>query len=111
MTIKMTTVSTALSFMVLLPMRWRRKQLASLRFLVDGEDLTGADARLTQMAIERRLAVSLLSRAAFHGQADITSLLEVPAPFGGADHGTKCSCWCARRDLLRLHLPRVPVLV
>lgn len=103
MTIKMTVVLIALSSMPLLPMRWHRKQLASLQFLVDGEDLTGADARLTQMAIERRLAVSLLSRAAFHGQADITSLLEVPAPVCRADQGIKCSFWCANRLLLRSH--------
>ncbi len=43
---------------------------------MNGEDLTGADARLTQAVIERELSVGLLSRAAFHGQADITSLLE-----------------------------------
>lgn len=59
-----------------------RKALASLRFELDGEDMTGADARLTQAEIERRLAVGLLARASFHGQADITALLEVllPAP-------------------------------
>lgn len=60
---------------------WRRKALAGLTFQMDGEDLTGADARLTQAAIERRLAVGLLARASFHGQADITSLLEVYLPF------------------------------
>ncbi|BDA43191.1 hypothetical protein COCOBI_04-2030 [Coccomyxa sp. Obi] len=54
----------------------RRKALATLRFELDGEDLTGADARLTQATIERRLAVGLLARASFHGQADITALLE-----------------------------------
>ncbi len=47
-----------------------------MRFELNGEDLTGADARLTQAVIERELSVGLLSRAAFHGQADITSLLE-----------------------------------
>ncbi len=58
-----------------------RKALAGLRFELDGEDLTGADSRLTQAQIERRLAVGLLARASFHGQADITSLLEVrPSP-------------------------------
>jgi hypothetical protein len=59
---------------------WRRKALASLRFELDGQDRTGADARLTQRAIEQHLAVGLLSRAAFHGQADVTSLLEVSRP-------------------------------
>ncbi|KAK9914871.1 hypothetical protein WJX75_001641 [Coccomyxa subellipsoidea] len=54
----------------------RRKALAGLTFQLDGEDLTGADARLTQAQIERRLAIGLLARASFHGQADITSLLE-----------------------------------
>ena len=54
----------------------RRKALAGLRFELGGEDRTGADARLTQALIERELRVGLLSRAAFHGQADITSLLE-----------------------------------
>ena len=55
----------------------RRKALAGLRFELGGEDRTGADARLTQALIEAELRVGLLSRAAFHGQADITSLLEV----------------------------------
>ena len=54
----------------------RRKALAGLRFELGGEDRTGADARLTQALIEAQLRVGLLSRAAFHGQADITSLLE-----------------------------------
>jgi hypothetical protein len=59
-----------------------RKGLAGLRFELGGEDLTGADAHLTQAAIESRLAVGLLSRACFHGQADITALLEAgPCPF------------------------------
>jgi hypothetical protein len=57
-----------------------RKALAGLTFQLDGEDLTGADARLTQAQIERRLAIGLLARASFHGQADITSLLEVCLP-------------------------------
>jgi hypothetical protein len=59
-----------------------RKALAALRFELDGADLTGADARLTQALIERELSVGLLSRAAFHGQADITSLLEVRGQCG-----------------------------
>lgn len=33
-------------------------------------------AWMTQAAIEQRLAASLLARAAFHGQTDITGLLE-----------------------------------
>ena len=58
-----------------------RKGLAGLRFELGGEDLTGADARLTQAAIESRLAVGLLARACFHGQADITALLEAGCRF------------------------------
>ena len=54
----------------------RRKALVGLRFELGGEDRTGADARLTQALIEQELRVGLLSRAVFHGQADITSLLE-----------------------------------
>lgn len=57
----------------------RRKGLAALRFEAGGEDCTGADARLTQAALEARLGVGLLSRAAFHGQADITAMLEARA--------------------------------
>ena len=73
-----------------------RRALASLRFEVDGEDLTGADARLTQAAIERQLAVGLLARASFHGQADITALLEVPLP---------CPCDPAKTVLQRTAWP------
>ena len=50
--------------------------MAGLRLELNGEDMTGADSRLTQALIEEKLSVNLLSRAAFHGQADITSLLE-----------------------------------
>lgn len=54
-----------------------RKKLAKLTLEVAGEDLTKAEARLTQAAIEEHLAVNLLARVAFHGQTDITALLEV----------------------------------
>ncbi|KAK9831419.1 hypothetical protein WJX81_003210 [Elliptochloris bilobata] len=54
----------------------RRKQLARLTFELGGTDCTGADARLTQAAIEARLAASMLARVAFHGQADVNGLLE-----------------------------------
>ncbi|KAK9830414.1 hypothetical protein WJX72_011641 [[Myrmecia] bisecta] len=53
-----------------------RKKLMALKFEVAGEDLTKADARLTQAEIERVLAADLLTRVVFHGQADATSLLE-----------------------------------
>ena len=54
-----------------------RKKLAQLSLEIGGEDLTKADARLTQATIEEHLAVDLLARVAFHGQSDITALLEV----------------------------------
>ncbi|KAK9831282.1 hypothetical protein WJX74_010231 [Apatococcus lobatus] len=54
----------------------RRKKLAKLTLKIAGEDLTKAEARLTQAAIEEHLAVDLLARVAFHGQSDITALLE-----------------------------------
>ena len=44
--------------------------------------MTKAEARLTQAAIEEHLAVDLLARVAFHGQTDITALLEVQLPPG-----------------------------
>ena len=73
----------------------RRKALAGLRFELDGKDLTGADARLTQAAIERELSVGLLSRAAFHGQADITSLLEARLLLSWAPHAVTCRLFLA----------------
>lgn len=78
-----------------------RKSLATLRFEVDGEDLTGADARLTQAAIERRLAVGLLARASFHGQADITALLEVPSRAPCDAVHSAVSSYCLRIRLTR----------
>jgi len=53
-----------------------RKKLLRLRLKVDGEDLTGADARLTQATIDSLLGAPLISRASFLGQADAMSLLE-----------------------------------
>ncbi len=53
-----------------------RKKLAKLTLAIGGQDLTKADARMTQAAIEEHLAVDLLARVAFHGQNDVTALLE-----------------------------------
>lgn len=49
----------------------------ALKFDFDGEDLTRLEQRLTQAEIDRVLGSDLLVRAAFHGQADVTALLEV----------------------------------
>ena len=54
-----------------------RRGLARLRFELGGEDISGAEARITRDLLERHLAVSLLGRAVFHGQADLHALLEV----------------------------------
>ncbi|KAL0029555.1 hypothetical protein WJX79_003952 [Trebouxia sp. C0005] len=48
----------------------------ALKFDFDGEDLTRLEQRLTQAEIDRVLGSDLLVRAAFHGQADVTALLE-----------------------------------
>ena len=53
-----------------------RKKLLRLRLRVGGEDLTGADARLTQATVDSLLGAPLISRASFLGQADAMSLLE-----------------------------------
>ena len=45
-----------------------------------GEDLTGAEARLTQAEMDRVLGCQLLTRVVFHSQADIAGLLEVSKP-------------------------------
>ena len=45
--------------------------------MLDGEDMTGADSKLTQASMERYLACSLLTRVVFHSQSDIAGLLEV----------------------------------
>ena len=57
-----------------------RRGLASLRFTHAGEDLTGAEARLTQAEMDRVLGCQLLTRVVFHSQADIAGLLEVSKP-------------------------------
>ncbi len=49
----------------------------ALKFEYDGEDLTCLEQRLTQAEIDRILGSDLLVRAIFHGQADVTALLEV----------------------------------
>lgn len=49
----------------------------ALRFEYGGEDLTRLEQRLTQAEIDRVLGSDLLVRAVFHGQADVTALLEV----------------------------------
>ncbi len=50
----------------------------ALKFEYGGEDLTRLEQRLTQAEIDRVLGSDLLVRAVFHGQADVTALLEVP---------------------------------
>ena len=54
----------------------------ALKFEYDGEDLTCLEQRLTQAEIDRVLGSDLLVRAVFHGQADVTALLEVTHPSG-----------------------------
>ena len=49
----------------------------ALKFEYDGEDLTCLEQKLTQAEIDRVLGTDLLVRAVFHGQADVTALLEV----------------------------------
>ena len=49
----------------------------ALRFEYDGEDLTCLEQKLTQAEIDRVLGTDLLVRAVFHGQSDVTALLEV----------------------------------
>ena len=54
----------------------------ALKFEFDGKDLTCLEQRLTQAEVDRVLGSDLLVRAVFHGQADVTALLEVPCvPF------------------------------
>ncbi|KAL3137671.1 hypothetical protein ABBQ38_004946 [Trebouxia sp. C0009 RCD-2024] len=48
----------------------------ALKFEYDGEDLTYLEQKLTQAEIDRVLGSDLLVRAVFHGQADVTGLLE-----------------------------------
>ncbi len=50
----------------------------ALKFEHGDEDLTCLEQRLTQAEIDRILGSDLLVRAVFHGQADVTALLEVP---------------------------------
>lgn len=52
----------------------------ALKFEYDGEDLTYLEQKLTQAEIDRVLGSDLLVRAVFHGQADVTGLLEVGSP-------------------------------
>ena len=57
-----------------------RRGLAGLSFFLDGEDLTGAESKLTQAAMDRVLACHLLTRVVFHSQSDVAGLLEVRVP-------------------------------
>ncbi len=50
---------------------------SKLSFQHNGQDLTCLDQRATQRQLDQKLKSDLLVSAAFHGQADITSLLEV----------------------------------
>lgn len=54
-----------------------RRGLAGLRFELDGEDMTGAESKLTQAAMDQLLACQLLTRVVFHSQSDVAGLLEV----------------------------------
>ena len=55
----------------------RGRGKGKLTFQLDGADLTMAEIKLTQAEVDRHLAADMLMRAVFHGQADITALLEV----------------------------------
>ena len=54
-----------------------RKGGASLTFHLNGQDLTGAEAKITQRLIDEHLHADLLPKAVFHTQTDIAGLLEV----------------------------------
>ena len=55
----------------------RGRGKGKLTFELDTVDLTMAEIKLTQAEVDRHLAADMLMRAVFHGQADITALLEV----------------------------------
>ena len=55
----------------------RGRGKGKLTFELDTVDLTMAEIKLTQAEVDRHLAADMLMRAVFHGQADITVLLEV----------------------------------
>ncbi len=50
---------------------------SKLSFQHNGQNLTCSDQKATQRQLDQKLKSDLLVSAAFHGQADITSLLEV----------------------------------
>ncbi|CAD7699660.1 unnamed protein product [Ostreobium quekettii] len=54
----------------------RRRGRTSLVFQVDGQDITKADARLTQQEIDEFLGAEALCNAAFLGHGSVTALLE-----------------------------------
>ncbi|CAM6128294.1 unnamed protein product [Calypogeia fissa] len=49
---------------------------SSLKLLLEGEDCTGQDMKLTQAKIDELIDTSMLQRVAFHGQYGIGGLLE-----------------------------------
>ena len=53
-----------------------RTRVLSLTYSVGGEDMTLADSRLTQAAMDRDLGAQVLARVAFHGQHTVGSLLD-----------------------------------
>ena len=56
--------------------RVSRTRVLSLTYSVGGEDMTLADSRLTQAAMDRDLGAQVLARVAFHGQHTVGSLLD-----------------------------------
>ena len=68
-----------------------RKGKGTLRFELDGKDLTKADKRLTDAEIGRHFPLGLLERAVFYGQTEVSALLEVRALSGPALDGGQTS--------------------
>ena len=83
----------------------RGRGKGKLTFKLDDADLTMAEIKLTQAEVDRHLAADMLMRAVFHGQADITALLEV----GDATSVTVAAgCMSSRQALWDHPVPEPP---
>ena len=80
-----------------------RARVVRLAYEIDGRDMTLADTRLTQAAMDRDLGAQTLARVAFHGQHTVGSLLDANDAALKAALGelVEADTWAAAKDATR----------
>ena len=80
-----------------------RARVVRLAYEIDGRDMTLADTRLTQAAMDRDLGAQTLARVAFHGQHTVGSLLDANDAALKAALGelVEADTWAAAKDASR----------